>query len=52
MEVNEIKLNEKQDEWSEVEIAALIKGVFKYGENEWSDLIEDLDVINEQRTPN
>lgn len=47
MEVNEIKLNEKQDEWSEVEIVALIKGVFKYGENEWSDLIEDLDVINE-----
>jgi hypothetical protein len=29
------------EEWSNLELAALIRGVFKNGENEWSDLIDD-----------
>ena len=37
--------------WSSIELANLIRGVFKYGENEWSELLEDIDV-HPSRTPN
>lgn len=38
-------------EWSKEEISSLIKGVFRFGENEWSELIEDIDV-HPSRSPN
>ena len=28
--------------WSSQEIATLIRGVFRFGENEWTDLNEDI----------
>jgi len=31
-------------EWSETELASLIKAVFKNGENEWYDLIDELEL--------
>jgi hypothetical protein len=37
--------------WSSQEIANLIRGIFRYGENEWSDLLEDI-YENPFRTPN
>jgi len=37
--------------WSKLELANLIRGVFKYGENEWSEQLEDLEV-DHSRTPN
>jgi len=30
--------------WTNQEISSLIRGVFRFGENEWSELIEDIDV--------
>jgi len=37
--------------WTNLEISNLIRGVFRYGENEWSELIEDI-YDNPYRTPN
>lgn len=37
--------------WTDKELANLIRGVFRYGENEWSDLIDDIEV-NPLRSPN
>lgn len=37
--------------WTDIELANLIRGVFRYGENEWSDLIDDIE-LHPSRTPN
>lgn len=35
---------EELEPWSKAELSSLIRGVFKFGENEWSELIEDIEV--------
>ena len=46
------ELNERDaPEWTKDEILSLIKGIFNHGENEWSELIEDIEV-HPSRTPN
>lgn len=37
--------------WSSIELSNLIRGVFKLGENEWSELLEEID-LHPSRTPN
>jgi hypothetical protein len=37
--------------WTNLEISSLIRGVFRFGENEWPELLEDIDV-NPSRSPN
>ena len=37
--------------WSDKELANLIRGIFRFGENEWSDLMDDVEV-HPSRTPN
>ena len=43
--------SESIPQWSKAELMSLIKGIFKYGENEWNELIEEIEV-HPQRTPN
>ncbi|CDW90352.1 UNKNOWN [Stylonychia lemnae] len=48
---NNQSLNVETLPWTNQEISSLIRGVFRFGENEWSELLEDIDV-HQTRTAN
>lgn len=47
-----VKGEEGSGEWSKNEISLLIKCVFKNGENEWSEITEEIDLLNKTKTGN
>jgi len=41
-----------RESWTAMEIANLIRGVFRYGENEWSDMNQEIIEVASSRHPN